>query len=166
MIKPYSSEIEAQMLALYVRLPEKNRRLYASIEALKLPYGGITYIAKLFDCSRETIQRGLKELGEKDTLPLNRNRKEGGGRHAALHRLPNINEVFLTIIKENTAGDPMDETKKWTNLSCAEIGILLTEKGFKVSRNIVKKLLKKNGYIKRKALKKSRRRTCESKCSV
>ncbi|MCK5895332.1 MAG: ISAzo13 family transposase, partial [Cocleimonas sp.] len=36
----------------------------------------------------------------------------------------------------------------------AEIGSLLAKKGFKVSRNIVKKLLKKNGYVKRKALKK------------
>ncbi|MCX7088138.1 MAG: hypothetical protein NTV00_08820 [Methylococcales bacterium] len=47
----------------------------------------------------------------------------------------------------------MDETKKWTNLSCAKIGSLLAEEGFKVSRNIVRKLLKKNGYVKRKALK-------------
>ena len=48
----------------------------------------------------------------------------------------------------------MDETKKWTNLTCAKIGDLLAEDGFKVSRNIVRKLLKKNGYVKRKALKK------------
>lgn len=48
----------------------------------------------------------------------------------------------------------MDEAKKWTNLSCTDIGDLLAEKGFKVSRNIVRKLLKQNGYVKRKALKK------------
>jgi len=47
----------------------------------------------------------------------------------------------------------MDESRKWTNLTLAEISILLTQKGFKVSRNIVKKLLKKNGYVKRKPLK-------------
>lgn len=48
----------------------------------------------------------------------------------------------------------MDEAKKWTNLTCAEIGVLLAKEGFKVSRNIVRKLLKKNGYVKRKPLKK------------
>ena len=48
----------------------------------------------------------------------------------------------------------MDETKKWINLTFAKIGSLLAEKGFKVSRNIVRKLLKKNDYVKRKALKK------------
>jgi len=47
----------------------------------------------------------------------------------------------------------MDETKKWTNLTCAEISSLLAKKGFKVSRNIVRKLLKKNDYVKRKPLK-------------
>ena len=48
----------------------------------------------------------------------------------------------------------MDETKKWTNLTSAKIGSLLAEEGFKVSRNVVRKLLKKNDYVKRKALKK------------
>jgi len=34
------------------------------------------------------------------------------------------------------------------------LALLLAEEGFKVSRNIVRKLLKKNDYVKRKALKK------------
>lgn len=154
MTKPYSSEIESQMLELYARLPEKNRRLYAGVEALKLPYGGITYIAKLFDCSRDTIHRGIKELNEKQSLMPDRNRKVGGGRQSTIKKQPAIKETFLLLIKEHTAGDPMDEAKKWTNLSCTDIGALLAEKGFKVSRNIVRKLLKQNGYVKRKALKK------------
>jgi hypothetical protein len=47
----------------------------------------------------------------------------------------------------------MDETQKWTNLTRANISDLLAKKGFNVSRNIVRKLLKKNGYVKRKPLK-------------
>ncbi len=141
------------MRELYSRLPEKSRRLYAGVEALKLLYGGISYIAELFGCSRDTISLGIKELAEAETLPKNRNRKAGGGRKLALEKEPDLNDVFLALIKEHTAGDPMDETKKWTNLTCAKIGSLLAEKGFKVSRNIVRKLLKKNDYVKRKALK-------------
>lgn len=154
MTKPYLPEIESQMLELYGRLPEKSRRLYAGVEALKLPYGGITYIAKLFGCSRDTIHRGIKELNEKQSLTPDRNRKVGGGRQSTIKKHPAINETFLLLIKEHTAGDPMDEAKKWTNLSCTDISDLLAEKGFKVSRNIVRKLLKQNGYVKRKALKK------------
>jgi hypothetical protein len=56
-------------------------------------------------------------------------------------------------VKEHTAGDPMDESRKWTNLTRAEMSVLLAEKGFNVSRNIVRKLLKINGYVKRKPLK-------------
>lgn len=154
MLEPYAQEIETQMQELYRRLPERNRRLYAGIEALKLPYGGNSYIADLFGCSRDTIQHGIKELREEETLSQNRNRKSGGGRKAVLEKHPDINGVFLDLLKGHTAGDPMDEKIKWTDLTRAEISTLLGEKGFKVSRNIVRKLLKKHGYVKRKALKK------------
>lgn len=154
MITAYPKEIEEHMQELYKRLPEKNRRLYAGVEALKLPHGGITYIAKLFSCSRDTVRLGINELSEEETVEGKRNRKAGGGRKSVLEKEPAINQAFLLIIKEHTAGDPMDEDKKWTNLTRAEIRSKLEKKGFKVSRNIVKKLLKKNGYVKRKALKK------------
>ena len=154
MIKTYSPEIEEQMQELYNRLSEKNRRLYAAVEALKLPYGGITYIANLFNCSHNTIQVGIRELNEVEKLAQNRDRKKGGGRKSFLEKHPDINEVFLLLLKEHTAGNPMDETQKWTNLTRANISDLLAKNGFKVSRNIVRKLLKNNGYVKRKPLKK------------
>lgn len=155
MIKPYPQEIEVQMRALYNRLPEKSRRLYAGIEALKLPYGGVSYIARLLGCARDTVLRGIEELNEAETLPQHRSRKEGGGRTPVLEKQPDLDEVFLLLLKEHTAGDPMDEKVKWTDLTCAEISALLAKKGFKASRNIVRQLLKKHGYVKRKALKKS-----------
>lgn len=151
---PYPHELETQMQELYNRLPEKSRRLYAGVEASKLDRGGVRYICSLFKCSRTTILRGIKELSEEDVLK-NRNREMGGGRRSVLEKHPNINDVFLQLLTEHTAGDPMDEKVKWTNLSCSEITDLLATKGFKVSRNIIRKLLKKNGYVKRKALKKS-----------
>jgi len=153
MIEAYLQEIEEQMQEFYNRLPEKFKRLYAGIEAFKLSYGGITYIAKLFKCSRNTVQLGVEELNAEETLPQNRNRKKGGGRKAILEKELDINEVFLQVLIDNTAGNPMDETQKWTNLTRANISDLLAKKGFKVSRNVVKKLLKNNGYVKRKPLK-------------
>jgi hypothetical protein len=69
----------------------------------------------------------------------------GGGREqiVEIKDKGDIDEIFLSTVKEHTAGDPMDEKVKWTNLTKANIAALLTNKGFKVSRNIVKKLLKK-----------------------
>ena len=136
----YSKDIEKQMQEVFDRLSEKDKRLYAGVEALKFPYGGISYIAQLFSCSRNTIRRGINELKEKATIPKKRDRKAGGGRKQAIKKQTAINDVFLSILKEHTAGDPMDETKKWTNLTCAKIGSLLAEEGFKVSRNVVRKL--------------------------
>jgi len=163
MIEPYSKEIEEQMQELYNRLSERNRRLYAGIEALKLPYGGVSYIARLFGCSHDTILRGIKELKEEETISPNCDRKAGGGRKPTLEKHPDIDEAFIIILKEHTAGDPMDEKVKWTNLTCGEIKSLLKEECFKVSRNIVRKLLKKHGYVKRKALKKKATKETENR---
>jgi transposase len=149
----YPIEIEKQMQEVFNRLSEKDKRLYAGVEASKFPYGGISYIAQLFFCSRNTIGRGINELKEKATISKRRDRKAGGRRKQIIQKQTDINDVFLSILKEHTAGDPMDEAKKWTNLTCAKIGSLLAEEDFKVSRNIVRKLLKKNSYVKRKAMK-------------
>lgn len=154
-MEPYPKEIEEHMQGLYSRLSEKSRRLYAGVEALKLPHGGVSYIARLFGCSRDTVRRGIKELGEAETLAGTGSRQSGGGRKPLLEKRPDIHDVFLRLLKDHTAGDPMDEKVKWTNLTCAELARLLAEKGFTVSRNIVRKLLKAHGYVKRKALKKS-----------
>ena len=163
MIEPYSKEIEEQMQELYSRLSEKNRRLYAGVEALKLPYGGVSYIARLFGCSRDTILRGIEELNLEPVVGQNRDRRVGGGRKPELEKHPDIDEVFLEILKEHTAGNPMDEKVKWTDLTCEKIKSLLNKEGFKVSRNIVRKLLKKHGYVKRKALKKKAAKETENR---
>jgi len=58
----YFSFIEAEIKKLYNMLNEKNRRLYAAIEALKIGHGGISYIAKLVGCTRKTVAQGIREL--------------------------------------------------------------------------------------------------------
>jgi hypothetical protein len=141
------------MQEMFGRLSEKDKRLYAGVEALKFPYGGISYIAQLFACSRNMILRGIIELGGKETIPRKRDRKAGGGWKPVIEKQADINEVFLSVLKEHTAGDPMDEKVKRTNLTKADIAAQLAKKGFKVSRNMVKKLLKNHDYVKRKPAK-------------
>ena len=154
MIFWYSEEIEKKMNALYESLSEKDRRRYAAIEAEKLGHGGISYIANLFCCDEKTIRRGLEEFADQDNMQKERIRNQGGGRESKLDKYENIDEVFLDVLRKHTAGDPMDEKVKWTNLGKAEIGKLMKKRGIEISRNIVKKLLKKHGYVKRKALRK------------
>ena len=86
MVVPYPSAVEQAMLATYASLNERQRRLYAANEALKLGHGGITYVADLFDCHRKTVQRGLAELQRgPDILPPNRARKKGVADVVACH---------------------------------------------------------------------------------
>lgn len=76
----YHPDVEQAMLVTYASLNERQRRLYAATEALKLGHGGIGFVARLFDCHRKTVQRGLAELriGE-SALPPNQARKKGAG---------------------------------------------------------------------------------------
>jgi hypothetical protein len=154
MFENYDVKIENHMRSLFLSLSEKDRRRYAAIEAIKLGHGGIVYIAVTLGCDEKTISKGIAELGVTECMEQNFIRHEGGGRISILDQENNIDQVFLEVLKEHTAGDPMDEKVKWSNLTRSEISKGMAKKGIKISKNIVKKLLKKHGYVKRKALKK------------
>jgi hypothetical protein len=73
----YTPEVEAKMKRLFDSLKENDRRRYAAIEALKLGYGGIEYIARVLDCDPKTIRVGLAELDGEAELDTGRVRKKG-----------------------------------------------------------------------------------------
>ena len=77
-----------------------------------------------------------------------------GGRKRLIDICPTLEENFLKVLHDHTAGDPMRADVKWTNLSRREIAKRLTAMGTPVSRNIVSSLLRKHGYRRRKAQKK------------
>ena len=152
-IKAYSSEIEAQMRNFYNSLSEKDRRRYAAVEASKLGYGGITYICSVLKCDPGTISRGTEELSE--ALPEKEQsiRKPGGGRKSVLSTMDGLDSAFLGVLRNHTAGSPMDETIKWTNLNRGEIANKLTEQAFPVSVTVVDQLLEKHDFRARQAFK-------------
>ena len=113
----YSDAVKQDMQILYQSLSEKDRRRYAAVEAKKLGHGGIVYIAALFDCDEKTIRKGLSELNDRDCMEQERIRREGGGRRSKLEKYEHIDRVFLDVLRKHTAGDPMDEKVKWTNLT-------------------------------------------------
>jgi Rhodopirellula transposase DDE domain len=67
--------------------------------------------------------------------------------------VPHLEENFLRAVKDYTAGDPMRPDVKWTNLTLDQIAERLAEAGTPVSVTVVKQLLRKHRYIKRKARK-------------
>ena len=141
------------MQQFYQSLSEKDRRRYAAVEALKLGWGGKSYISQLLGCDDEAMQLGLTELGQPEALEMKRIRREGGGRKSSLSAIEGIDDAFRKVIAEHTAGSPMEETVKWTNLTQQEIADLLEQEGIKVSVTVVAQLLKKHNYRRRQAQK-------------
>lgn len=155
----YPPETVDIMKKFYGTLSEKDKRRYAATEAMKLGHGGITVIAKILGCARSTIQIGITELsalptdGEYDA----RIRQPGGGRKTYEHTIPFIDDAFLDVVKNHTAGDPMDNNVRWTNLTHTEIKQRLVEDHqIQVSETVVIQLLKKHHFTRRKAQKKRR----------
>jgi hypothetical protein len=158
MMEPYPPKVEALMKRLYQTLSEKDKRRYAAVEALKLGHGGQSYIAQILSCSRNTIAEGLKELEDlpEDSAYERRIRQAGGGRKRYEETYPELDEQFLAVLADHTAGDPMDEQIRWTNLSRQDIADRIAEQhGVRVSVTVIKQLLKKHHYRQRKAQKKS-----------
>lgn len=150
----YDKALELKMQRLFATLSEKDRRRYAAIEAAKLGHGGLDYIARLFDIDPKTVRRGLRELEHPDDPAGPRVRKPGGGRNSALEHGPQLEDNFLRLLAEFTAGDPMREGVLWTNLSRREISRRLREMGTPASRHTVRNLMKKHGLGQRKVRKK------------
>ena len=74
---PYSPTTEEAMRHIFASLNERDRRLYAAAEAVKLGRGGLLYLTHLFDCDPKTIRRGMHELQKPSGLAPGRSRKKG-----------------------------------------------------------------------------------------
>lgn len=74
-----TDEAKATVLLFCSMLNEKQRRLYAGLESLKLGHGGDAHIAALLGMHPQTVARGREELMSGDLAP-ERIRAKGGGR--------------------------------------------------------------------------------------
>ena len=69
-------------------LDEKNARRVAGLLASRAGHGGVSLISRVTGMSRQTIDRGLRELEEDDQVPVDRVRAVGGGRKPLEKKLP------------------------------------------------------------------------------
>jgi hypothetical protein len=162
-MEPYPVTIEVQMQRYYQSLSEKDRRRYAAIEAVKLGYGGQAYIRRLLGCHHETLQLGMRELQDETALAQERIREAGGGRKSAFETIAGLDEAFMRVLEQHTAGSPVNDTVKWTRLKRHEIAQLLEDEGITVSVTVVDQLLEKHNFRKRKAFKTLATGECENR---
>ena len=74
-----SDEAKAAIVIFLSLLDEKQRRLYAGVEAIKYGLGGDKWVAGLLGMHPQTVARGRRELLTGD-VEVERARKAGGGR--------------------------------------------------------------------------------------
>ena len=76
-----TKEVHRQMLRFFHSLGERQRRLYAALEAGKFGRGGLTLLSLITGLHVQTIRRGLRELDSPPSdLSPQRSRRPGGGR--------------------------------------------------------------------------------------
>ncbi len=74
-----SDELKAAIVLFFTLLNEKQRRLFAGLESLKLGYGGDRAVAEVLDLDVGTVAQGRLDLIERD-VALDRVRRSGAGR--------------------------------------------------------------------------------------
>ena len=80
-VRVLPEELKAAIVLFHSLLDEKERRLYAGLESLKIGHGGDQQIADLLGLDTSTIARGRRQLLDRD-IEIERVRRRGGGRKA------------------------------------------------------------------------------------
>lgn len=135
--------IRRKLAELFPLLNERQRRLVAAAEARDYGRGGITALASVTGMSRDTIYRGLKELGQLENI--DRVRKVGAGRKKITETMPALLDALEEIVGETTRGDP-ESPLRWTCKSVRHIANSLGDQGFSIGRQSVANILHELEY--------------------
>lgn len=138
--------IAARHQALEGILDERQRRLYAAVEAKVLGHGGVKRVSEATGVARGSIMAGLKELKDPENrLPQGRVRRSGGGRKRLVDRDPGLLVALEGLVDPAARGDPQSPLR-WTCKSLQQLARELGEQGHRISHVSVGILLKELGY--------------------
>ena len=125
-------------------LDERQRRLVVGAAAVMVGRGGRTRVAELSGLSRPTVAKGAAEI-EAGAEVTDRLRAPGAGDKPAIDKQPGLLEALDELVWPETRGHPMVPLK-WTLSSTYELARQLQAKGFKVSAELVRRLLHQMGF--------------------
>ena len=134
------------------KLDERGRRLFAAAEVQAVGYGGLAVVSRITGLARSTINRGEDDLGGAP-LAKGQVRRKGGGRKAVSEVDPSLVPALQRLVEPATLGDPM-RPLIWVSKSMDKLAEALTEMGYPISADTVKKELVKLGFsrqVNRKA---------------
>ena len=138
--------IHQRFVDLGALLNERERRLWAAVEAKSLGYGGISAVARGTGISRRTIHAGLKGLSSlQSSWHPQRIRSVGGGRKPLVMTQPELPEALEALVEPTARGDP-ESALGWTCKGVRRLAAELQEQGFHIERQKVADLLHELGY--------------------
>ena len=140
--------ITARYVALESVLDERQRRLYAAVEAKVLGHGGVKRVHEATGVARGSIFAGLKELGQAIEVVAGeprRIRRAGAGRKKLVEQDPGVREALERLVEPVTRGDP-ESPLRWTCKSLMQLSRELGACGHTISHVSVGTLLKELGY--------------------
>ena len=143
MLSKRAKDIRRKLAELFPLLNERQRRLVAAAEARDYGRGGVTIVSEVTGMCRQTIYRGLQELGNMDDV--SKIRDSGGGRKKASDALPELLDAVEDIVGESTRGDP-ESPLRWTCKSVRKISDALKKRGIEVSHQTVANILHELEY--------------------
>lgn len=125
-------------------LNEKQRRVVAGAMAVALGRGGQARVVESTGMSSSTVLAATKEV-RAGVAPSERQRRPGAGEKPAIDRQPGLLEALDELVHPDTRGTPMSSLR-WTLKSTYELAGELTGQGFRVSAELVRRLLHRMGY--------------------
>jgi transposase len=125
-------------------LDERQRRVFATSEALAAGWGGIAAVSRITGIARSTIGRGLDELAV-GGAPNGRVRRAGAGRKPLEEADPHLIEDLEQIVAPTQRGDP-EQPLRWTIKSLRQIARALRDLGHCISHTSVGAVLRACGY--------------------
>ena len=125
-------------------LNEVQRRVVAGSMARALGRGGKSAVANASGLSRNTVIKAQAEV-ETGIEPSDRLRAPGAGDKPAVDKQPGLAEALDELVHPDTRGNPMS-LLRWTLKSTYELARELQASGFRVSAELVRRLLHQMGY--------------------
>jgi hypothetical protein len=153
---PYSAVAQQHrtLNRVLATLDERSRRHFAGLLAIQGGRRSISLLSRLTGLSRNTIQRGKRDIEHLLPSSHGRIREPGGGRPRVENKQPGILQALDELLEDATAGDPITGLK-WTRKTLRKLTSQLRRK-FKVGHTTVARLLQLKGY----ALRVNRKRLC------
>jgi predicted transcriptional regulator len=136
--------MEERILTMLPYLNEAQKRLFLASEAISYGRGGISEIERISGVTRKTIRKGIAEINS-GKAPNEKIRNDGGGRKPIETTHPNIEDEIRRLIDGSTYGDP-ERVLSYTTESLRKIETELSNKGIKIGRTAISKILDSMNY--------------------